>query len=814
MDFRTCPACEASVLEDDATECPFCGASMTTGKGGKPRTPAAAPTEKPAAATKKAAGKPAQAGRQKAQPDSADPFEVDTSSVHKAVRVRPRPAKGVMTRVVCPMCERPGFISEKDVGKEVRCCNPECLVPIFVAQAPEKEPEPEPEPEKSGNPRFLAYSALGIGTAIAIAAALIYINRKPEVNTGPSPDLTGILGQDDEEDPQTDQPQTTQQQNVLSYPRLTPDQLQTQSLARATEAAEYASGVRDRSFSHRLLAESLMVANQPTQAHTQLDKIPRQAGYLAIPALVIEAWQQLDAGQQPQTTIERAVELAKSLPNEGRDRLDSAGALASVLVAVGNVDEAVQLAQTHNDPALGRLSTVWRAAVESGDYDFHRWGTHPSLQDMPQPQWITVTQTLAIHRRWDEALTWIERAPDLAVRDNAQAALAAALTQAHLDGDSAAAERLESLTQAASGAGLVRLKAAVAWALHHAGKAAEAAAELQLAEAALNDLPRSESVPVPEMKALYQLADQNDRGLPDTTQQISAVLAAADVAEVRALRNEHDQMINAIRAGIELLEGTAPSPQTMAAMVRENSDRTRSVRDRLQRELDLQQTQVFAAFSRYQAQVNAWNEAARKRLAQGERLLKRAAIAGSPLPVWEIVKAPESGYLDSTIPPLLSMIARTEGLQDLEKEIRDANPKQTSPTLTDYTLVLLTRWKPGSDANPLLKALQNFYRQPPTDRARVDVAFLDRLENVGIDGNIVNFLSQLPDPLIREDALWSVAARATVQGNGPKLFHEFNPRNRKETDRVAIYRGFVAGAQILKQKAAATPSTAAEGTGD
>src|SRR5690606_36528042 len=109
MDFRQCPACQASVLDDDATECPFCGASMS----GKP---SAAPA-KPAPASKTSSAKPkAEAAPARKSPprkvgetvaDDDDPFGIDTSAVAQAPKVAPRPAKGRMIRVQCPMCETP-----------------------------------------------------------------------------------------------------------------------------------------------------------------------------------------------------------------------------------------------------------------------------------------------------------------------------------------------------------------------------------------------------------------------------------------------------------------------------------------------------------------------------------------------------------------------------------------------------------------------------------------------------------------------------------------------------------------------------------
>src|SRR5690349_12284001 len=144
MDFRNCPSCKASVLEDDVEDCPFCGASMSGKPSSKPVAAKPAPQVKSTAAAKPQAaaaaggaksGAPTGAKRRPTPEeldDGTDPFEVDTRSIVKAPPVSPKPAKGRMQRVVCPMCETPGFISPQQVGKEVKCCNPQCLMPVFT----------------------------------------------------------------------------------------------------------------------------------------------------------------------------------------------------------------------------------------------------------------------------------------------------------------------------------------------------------------------------------------------------------------------------------------------------------------------------------------------------------------------------------------------------------------------------------------------------------------------------------------------------------------------------------------------------------
>src|SRR5947208_14063 len=103
MDLPTCPACKQSVLDDDAVECPFCGAPM---KGGAApaRAPAAtrSPSAKsgpPKAGPAEPAGKtsPAQSKSEKVAKSSAaagaddDPFAVDQSATASATPVSPKP---------------------------------------------------------------------------------------------------------------------------------------------------------------------------------------------------------------------------------------------------------------------------------------------------------------------------------------------------------------------------------------------------------------------------------------------------------------------------------------------------------------------------------------------------------------------------------------------------------------------------------------------------------------------------------------------------------------------------------------------------
>ena len=78
--------------------------------------------------------------------DDDDPFDSDQNGSANAVPVSAKKMPGKTLDVKCPMCETSGFISPKAAGQQVRCCNPECLVPVFTAPHIEKAPEPPPPP--------------------------------------------------------------------------------------------------------------------------------------------------------------------------------------------------------------------------------------------------------------------------------------------------------------------------------------------------------------------------------------------------------------------------------------------------------------------------------------------------------------------------------------------------------------------------------------------------------------------------------------------------------------------------------------------
>ena len=255
MDLPTCPACGQSVLDDDAEECPFCGASMS-GKPSKKKTSpaaAAAPVVKakqpPKAAPPKSESTKPDSPRKSSKPDSPkddaaatkisqdsdddDPFDIDTTASQRAIPLSPKPSKGRLHRVFCPMCETPGFTTKKAAGKEVKCSNPDCLVPLFTApplEVKEKEVVEEPEPPTKRLSLGVLIGLVGL-LAVVVGGIVIFVfkqDQPPSDGPGPPPSLadndlkpTNPGGETDPNNKKEDEPKPV----VEEVPTLTPTEI-------------------------------------------------------------------------------------------------------------------------------------------------------------------------------------------------------------------------------------------------------------------------------------------------------------------------------------------------------------------------------------------------------------------------------------------------------------------------------------------------------------------------------------------------------------------------------------------------------------
>ncbi|MFG0297466.1 MAG: hypothetical protein ACF8PG_16280 [Maioricimonas sp. JB045] len=819
MSFRTCPACKASVLEDDAEVCPFCGASMS----GKPTPKAAAPAapaKKPAAAKAgKPAGKPAakaaaakaSAKRPAAAEESAesgDPFDVDTAAMRKAFPVQPRPKKGYMIRVVCPMCDTPGFISEKQQGKDVKCSNPKCLMPVYTAPEPEKDETEDEAPAANWTTRIFWGVAGTAALAGLITVYMVVFNA--EVDETDPLDIPPIVSStnDDEEDPLLDPNGGGKTPAADTTPPVTPEEIRDQALPEMVKAAQQRDSNRSKPYGRQQAAEAYALVGDLSKARQQVSRLAdvgRTVPFYRIAPLVEIARRQRESGDLAgsNATLDKAMAVA-SFPRVGRQPLDAVGALAAALVVNDRLDEAKELVTGHSAGGTrGTMSALWQGATELKTYNVAIEAMHPYLRQMPGPIWVAVTRTVAREGTVDQAVSWANAAGDVSVRDNSLAAWAGVAAGRGGDED---LQGIEAIAGGASPAARVRIWAAVADAQLLAGRADAAKASLEKADAALAEMAVPQPQPVPGMKAIYQSIGRSNAGLPDPAPSYSAALAAADLAELHQRLEQPETAWERIRTALRFTAGTAPGLSATRALTEQNSDFNRSsTEQQLKSAVGLRDSEVFLAFNRYRRQCEMLNDEAEKRFRFEVQLLRRAVRLGLEDSVWSLVDGQDEvlgtsvaqPYLESTLSGLLSVTAKERGNAELEAAIRSGlagTSQKTSPS--DVIVIGVQRMLGAHQFGQIAQVLRSYYRTPGHDRYIADrevlIAISKYQDEAGYSAT-VDLILQLPDPLIREDCLLLASARAGQNRQEDAAWKTLAKLNLPATERVAAYRGLIGG---------------------
>ncbi len=433
MDLPTCPSCGQSVLDDDATDCPFCGASMSS-----------------AAKSKAAGGKPApQKATPKKQPTNDDPFAIEQAPTSKKVVLCSRkPMKGRLHRVVCPMCDTQGFIPQAAIGRQVKCANTECLVPIFTAsengaekpkaKVPARVSDDSGNAEKSITQPGLAKNPMviyGIVAAVLFAATMglvAYLNR-PGTEFIPGGDIPTITLNEDESEELIgdDKPAETK---VPLY-RQRAIELVEIMISEATTS----SGNRDKAICRRLTGDAYLRLGMPEQAEAEfehMNKVASDSGrntayYLVVP-LVSEYWLKFHSGETDSAAqnLAEANSLAPKIPTSGGVAFESGIALAAALANSGDIKNAVALiaGQQRDETVASQMDTVRLAAwsaISGGLQDLNK----PSLPPLQvfswnEPLMTAVAVNLAVMGRWDVATKWCESIDNILTASDTFAAVA------------------------------------------------------------------------------------------------------------------------------------------------------------------------------------------------------------------------------------------------------------------------------------------------------------------------------------------------------------------------------------------------------
>ena len=458
MSLPTCPSCGQSVLEDDAVDCPFCGAAMDGSRGAKntpkpqagpakhrpgakpvvsppaqksKETPASKPTSaSPPAPARAASG--STGSRNKVDED--DPFGIGNAAASQsAVHATEKPDKTRLHKVTCPMCEQVGFVPKSAVGKSVRCANEKCMVPIFKAtesgesitpRKPSRLSDEAASARKAAeisqpakrNP-ILIYAIVGVIVLALTAGLLVFLKKKPDESSLRAPVSIPQSGDGESEEEETIRLAAEAEAVADAGAAVPVAKAKVMAMAKQMISLARQPNLRDKAWARRMTADLFLQSDDATLAAQELKQllvVDRTKAFYRIEPHVTQYWKHSAAGNAELAAAALALALAEqnSIPKTGRAGTEAALSLASVLVADGKVAEAralIALRQldttiTANRDMLESVAWLWIADHIHGELI-----PLPSVTDvlaLSEPLHTAVAYDLALHQRWSEAIAW------------------------------------------------------------------------------------------------------------------------------------------------------------------------------------------------------------------------------------------------------------------------------------------------------------------------------------------------------------------------------------------------------------------------
>lgn len=673
MDLRLCPSCGQSVLDDDAQTCPFCGAAMDgSDKGRKPPSgrgpgakPAAsrsasgdgAPRSAPPEKSAKSEARPVQAGMRapRTLSDDDDPFGIGVSATAgEFIQALAKPEKGRLHRVVCPMCEHAGFIAKSAIGKQVRCANEKCMVPVFIAPDPDAPPV-ERAPRRratadaaaetravgSSTPRnkLIVYGVAGV-VLLGLTIGLVqFLNQPPAASpdlSQPAPRIAGGAVADPEAEAAAAPAAAAAQQSAAQHE---PGEIAGRLAKRMIQSARLPSN-RDKALARRMTGDIYLRLEQPAEAaqeFSQLLAVNRQAAYYQVEPRLASYWRHRHSGDlaAAKSDFELLRREAATIPAQGRPALEAALGLAAALVAEGGLPAAAEMVQKQQKDATivansdGLKSGVWFfTAARLRDIgrlpfaaaDVYAWH---------DPLLTAVAADLACHRQWGAAIAWIQNHPGKRESGDSLAVLAEIASSAGASDEDLA--RIETAAGAAHPQIGLRVRSVIAAERRNA-------AALESIGTAWSAMPPLQPMSLPSMTEILQL------NLPDLQEMRLITDGLTEYARAAVLCGDNARAEDAIRLLTRRFQATAPATAEIRGLALEFDGKENQIRKRISDELRVSSdADIASAFRNYHRKVDSLTAAAEDRRLALFRSLSRIIRAGGISSLQAVLEDSESG---------------------------------------------------------------------------------------------------------------------------------------------------------------------------
>ena len=801
MELAICPTCKQSVLDDDAVECPFCGSPMKPGTApARPVSSATGRTSPPGSS------KGSKGGSAPTRPADDDPFGVDPAITAKAVPLAPRPVAGKAFEVRCPMCETVGYSSTKVQGHAVRCCNPQCLVPVFTVKAPKREEPPPPPPIQPKSPLPM-YLVGGLALAGLAGGLWYYLNtiKAPE-QTPPLPPVvrTERPGPAETEDPGLENSgQTTAEQKVWDPAAERAGDLK-DSVNRAIEASLKAPAAK-KSFARRLAALALVHAGDRPAAEDQLNQLRRvsaQSPYEVIAPLALATWRFHQEGSPERAAaLEELKRHAPLLPKRGRFAIESGLATATLQASAGDAAGARNTLAAHRAaPRVEQLAALLQLVNLDGTFDLDARQPGRLAGDWQAPLETGLTLQLCQQGRWEAAEAWARQLSDPLARDESLLVFAESSALRQLSQQPPAdLSAIQALGELLSPVGKIRLATRLVAAQSSVGQNAEtpkllSAANTQLASLAVAPPPR-----LPTLKSVF------DSKTPDPIQPQQLGRACQELAHVQLDLKQPDEAWKTLKVGLTHLRGAGPGLLAIRKLrSRAEGAEVEGLRRDLKRILALaNDDQVQRELTRFRQKTEELERAAQVRFRGQIDLLAAALEMGLAEPAWkeilEIDGQPgdddRDPVLSSALPPLAALAFERSGKLEQAQSIRrdfanraaEAEPQEASRIIPH---LLAQACEEG--AVPRGLELLKTYLTESGDLQAETLRLLCQLINRGKLETAYQLANGIPLESLRDDALFLLAARTARLDQGT-AFKGILPKALSVIDSGSLYSGLASG---------------------
>ena len=784
----------------------------------------------PAQAKKKKTEPPAK--KEKPQPASSsnheDPFEVaGVAPNRKAIPCSPKPTKGRLHKVICPMCEAQGFLPKSAIGKQAKCANSDCMVPIFTVPDPKAEDgqrapsrisdEALAREEKLAKPAtpkspFVMYGVVGGVLLLAALGFVWYLNQpsgqEDELNKPVNIPIVG--GNTDTTEDNTDEPDTTGD-NTDSTETQTAELKATidQAVQGIIQASRVQLNNRDKELCRRLSGDALLRLQDSDGAENEFNRLKSNNAskvYYRVEPLLTQYWSAKHSGDDAAAAqfLSRARADAATIPKSGRIALQTAVALAAVLVVEGEVDQASQLIETQqrDNTVSGQLDNMrqgaWFASASALRED-GRPGLSPvEVFAWNEPLKTAVAVHLVIHSQWSAGIKWMTAQDAPLTQANIATVIAEEMQQASAP-QSASDELLGAISDSDA-----NLKWKIVCILARNSDQADLWTQ---ATEHFNGLPEVQPANLPDLAGIIR---NKTPSLDSVTGQVDAL---ADFAITAIVRSESEQATAAVERIGTLLRSEIPSTADVrkALTLVDTSDGV--VKKQIAARFGISSDRdINARFRNYRTNLDKLGRVTETRHLYLVQILHR------------IIRSEGSDALNAALTSegnsLLPELA-VDSLSDLLKHASNANGK-TLPALNnpDKSLAvspsgridaseegrivpaLLTAAKEIQSGNYIvgLRAMDSVRTLPGLRACLVNRMIEQAATKTSDAGSLLSAIESLETEIWQEDGLWIAAKLMTERGMLEDVEQWAGEARLQHTERASLMHGLAMGSMNLLAK--------------